>query len=51
MFNGETHVSSCGTGKTVSFDPKTNVMVPQDRNGLYAIDNLDPDMVSVFFFF
>ncbi|KAJ8422455.1 hypothetical protein Cgig2_009628 [Carnegiea gigantea] len=33
------------TGKTMSLDPKTKVMVPEDRYGLYAIDVLDPDMI------
>ncbi|KAL8167677.1 hypothetical protein V2J09_009176 [Rumex salicifolius] len=33
------------TGKTVSLDPNTNVVVPEDRYGLYAIDVLDPDMI------
>ncbi|XAR56176.1 Phospholipase A(1) [Bertholletia excelsa] len=33
------------TGKTVSLDPKTNILVPQDRHGLHAIDILDPDLV------
>ncbi|GAB4829524.1 Lecithin-cholesterol acyltransferase-like 4 [Ancistrocladus abbreviatus] len=33
------------TGKTVSLDPKTSIMVPEDRHGLYAIDVLDPDMI------
>ncbi|KAK4748006.1 hypothetical protein SAY87_014592 [Trapa incisa] len=33
------------TGKTVSLDPKSNIKVPDDRYGLYAIDVLDPDMV------
>ncbi|XP_057971251.1 lecithin-cholesterol acyltransferase-like 4 [Malania oleifera] len=33
------------TGQTVSLDPKTNIIVPEDRHGLYAIDVLDPDMV------
>ncbi|GMH26035.1 hypothetical protein Nepgr_027878 [Nepenthes gracilis] len=33
------------TGKTVSLDPKTNVVIPDDRYGLYAIDVLDPDMI------
>ncbi|KAI6706248.1 hypothetical protein NL676_009210 [Syzygium grande] len=33
------------TGKTVSLDPTTNIVVPEDRYGLYAIDVLDPDMV------
>ncbi|KAK6931937.1 Lecithin:cholesterol/phospholipid:diacylglycerol acyltransferase [Dillenia turbinata] len=32
-------------GKTVSLDPKTSIMVPEDRFGLYAIDMLDPDMI------
>ncbi|XP_061354729.1 lecithin-cholesterol acyltransferase-like 4 [Gastrolobium bilobum] len=42
------------TGKTVSMDENTRIMVPDDRHGLYAIDNLDPDMVigcdSVYYF-
>lgn len=29
----------------MSLDPKTNILVPEDRDGLYAIDVLDPDMV------
>lgn len=29
----------------MSLDPKSSVMVPEDRFGLYAIDVLDPDMV------
>ncbi|XP_059437332.1 lecithin-cholesterol acyltransferase-like 4 [Corylus avellana] len=33
------------TGKTVSLDPKSSIMVPEDRFGLYAIDVLDPDMI------
>lgn len=33
-------------GKTVSLDDKTRIIVPEDRYGLYAIDCLDPDMVS-----
>ena len=33
------------TGKSVSLDQKTNIVVPEDRDGLYAIDVLDPDMV------
>ncbi|XP_068657048.1 lecithin-cholesterol acyltransferase-like 4 [Aristolochia californica] len=42
------------TGKTVSLDSKTSISVPEDRYGLFAIDNLDPDMIvgrdSVFYF-
>ncbi|KAA8544789.1 hypothetical protein F0562_019507 [Nyssa sinensis] len=42
------------TGETVSMDSKTNIIVPEDRDGLYAIDVLDPDMVigrdSVYYF-
>ncbi|WMV15351.1 hypothetical protein MTR67_008736 [Solanum verrucosum] len=34
------------TGKTTNLDPDTSIEVPEDRYGLYAIDNLDPDMVS-----
>uniref|UniRef100_A0A0D9W9F2 Uncharacterized protein n=1 Tax=Leersia perrieri TaxID=77586 RepID=A0A0D9W9F2_9ORYZ len=34
------------TGKTVSVDDKTNIVVPEDRYGLYAIDTLDPDMLE-----
>ncbi|KAF6136854.1 hypothetical protein GIB67_043243 [Kingdonia uniflora] len=34
------------TGRTVSLDPKSNIVVPEDRFGLYAIDVLDPDLVS-----
>lgn len=33
------------TGKTVSVDDKTSIVVPEDRYGLYAIDTLDPDMI------
>ncbi|KAF3450013.1 hypothetical protein FNV43_RR06092 [Rhamnella rubrinervis] len=33
------------TGKTVSLDPKTSVVVPEERFGLHAIDILDPDLV------
>lgn len=33
------------TGQTLSLDCKTNVVVPEDRYGLYAIDLLDPDMI------
>ncbi|KAJ7969294.1 Lecithin:cholesterol acyltransferase [Quillaja saponaria] len=33
------------TGKTESMDPKTRIVVPEDRHGLYAIDVLDPDMI------
>lgn len=29
----------------MSLDPKSSIMVPEDRFGLYAIDVLDPDMV------
>lgn len=35
-------------GKSVSLDEKTRIVVPEDRYGLYAIDVLDPDMVSHF---
>ena len=38
-------ISSCETGETVCFDPKVKIKVPDERNGLYAIDTLDPDMV------
>lgn len=34
-------------GKTVSLDPNISIVVPEDRDGLYAIDCLDPDMVRV----
>lgn len=33
------------TGKTVTLDPKTSILVPEDRYGLHAIDVLDPDLV------
>lgn len=33
------------SGQTVSLDPDTSVIVPEDRYGLYAIDILDPDLV------
>lgn len=33
------------TGKTVSLDKKTRIVVPEDRYGLQAIDVLDPDMI------
>ncbi|KAM6551550.1 hypothetical protein CsatB_001358 [Cannabis sativa] len=33
------------TGRTVSLDQKTSLVVPEDRHGLYAIDVLDPDMI------
>ncbi|KAL6198619.1 hypothetical protein ACLB2K_028408 [Fragaria x ananassa] len=33
------------TGKTESLDPKTKIVVPEDRSGLHAIDALDPDLV------
>ncbi|XP_050233778.1 lecithin-cholesterol acyltransferase-like 4 [Mercurialis annua] len=33
------------TGRTVSLDPKTSIVVPDDRYGLHAIDVLDPDMI------
>ena len=35
-----------GAGKTVSVDEKISIAVPEDRYGLYAIDTLDPDMVT-----
>lgn len=35
-----------GTGKTECIDSDTHIEIPQDRYGLYAIDMLDPDMVS-----
>lgn len=35
------------TGKSETLDADTHIEVPQDRYGLYAIDMLDPDMVSV----
>ena len=33
------------TGRSVTLDPKRNIVVPEDRYGLHAIDVLDPDMV------
>ncbi|KAJ4757875.1 Lecithin-cholesterol acyltransferase-like 4 [Rhynchospora pubera] len=33
------------TGKSVSLDDQTRIVVPEDRYGLYAIDTLDPDMI------
>uniref|UniRef100_A0A2K1YCI9 Uncharacterized protein n=1 Tax=Populus trichocarpa TaxID=3694 RepID=A0A2K1YCI9_POPTR len=33
------------TGRSVTLDPKTNIVVPDDRYGLHAIDVLDPDMI------
>ncbi|KAF8649986.1 hypothetical protein HU200_064147 [Digitaria exilis] len=33
------------TGRTVSVNEKTRIVVPEDRYGLYAIDTLDPDMI------
>lgn len=33
------------TGKTVSLDSKSSIVVPEDRFGLHAIDVLDPDMI------
>ncbi|KAF3595153.1 hypothetical protein DY000_02026934 [Brassica cretica] len=42
------------TGKTITLDANTSIVVPQDRAGLLAIDVLDPDMMvgreSVFYF-
>ncbi|KAK1384191.1 hypothetical protein POM88_021926 [Heracleum sosnowskyi] len=35
------------SGKTVSLDQKTNIVIPRDRDGLYAIDVLDPNMLIV----
>jgi hypothetical protein len=32
-------------GRTVTLDPNSSVVVPEDRYGLYAIDTLDPDMI------
>ncbi|KAK4368310.1 hypothetical protein RND71_012102 [Anisodus tanguticus] len=32
-------------GKTANLDPDTVIEVPEERYGLYAIDNLDPDMI------
>ncbi|GJN01763.1 hypothetical protein PR202_ga19056 [Eleusine coracana subsp. coracana] len=39
------------TGKTVSVNKKTSIVVPEDRYGLYAIDTLDPDMVKHYFIY
>uniref|UniRef100_A0A6V7QY39 Lecithin-cholesterol acyltransferase-like 4 n=1 Tax=Ananas comosus var. bracteatus TaxID=296719 RepID=A0A6V7QY39_ANACO len=33
------------TGKTISLDEATKIVVPEGRYGLYAIDVLDPDMI------
>ncbi|CAA7405492.1 unnamed protein product [Spirodela intermedia] len=33
------------TGQTSSLDEKTRIFVPEDRYGLSAIDNLDPDVI------
>ncbi|KAF9668189.1 hypothetical protein SADUNF_Sadunf15G0103400 [Salix dunnii] len=33
------------TGKSVTLDSKTNIVVPEDRYGLHAIDLLDPDLI------
>ncbi|ERN14907.1 hypothetical protein AMTRI_Chr02g213400 [Amborella trichopoda] len=33
------------SGKTLSLDPETRVVVPEDRFGLYSCDVLDPDMI------
>ncbi|CAI8583425.1 unnamed protein product [Vicia faba] len=33
------------SGKTVTMDPKSTIVVPEDRHGLHAIDVLDPDLV------
>ncbi|KAL2344684.1 hypothetical protein Fmac_005969 [Flemingia macrophylla] len=42
------------TGKTVTMDPNSTIVVPEDRHGLYAIDILDPDLMiggeSVYYF-
>ncbi|KAE9597317.1 putative phospholipase A(1) [Lupinus albus] len=42
------------TGKTESLDTNTRIIVPEDRNGLYALDILDPDLLigyeSVYYF-
>ncbi|KAL0912288.1 hypothetical protein M5K25_018251 [Dendrobium thyrsiflorum] len=35
------------TGKTISIDEKIEIVVPEDRYGLYSIDDLDPDMVRI----
>lgn len=34
----------------MNLDPKTSVIVPEERYGLHAIDTLDPDMVSAVLF-
>ncbi|GJV42828.1 hypothetical protein Tco_1427364 [Tanacetum coccineum] len=34
------------SGKTVSLDPNISIVVPEERDGLYAIDCLDPDMYA-----
>ena len=34
------------TGETISIDRDSKIEVPEDRFGLYAIDVLDPDMVT-----
>ena len=31
----------------MSLDPKTHIVVPEERYGLHAIDVLDPEMVSM----
>ncbi|KAK1432543.1 hypothetical protein QVD17_09440 [Tagetes erecta] len=33
------------SGKTLCLDPNISIVVPEDRDGLYAIDCLDPSMV------
>ncbi|CAN6455794.1 unnamed protein product [Victoria cruziana] len=33
------------TGKTVSLDTETKIIVPEDNFGLYACDSLDPDLI------
>ncbi|KAJ8758640.1 hypothetical protein K2173_000361 [Erythroxylum novogranatense] len=33
------------TGKSISLDQKSRIVVPEDRHGLYAIDVLDPDLI------
>ncbi|KAK7317907.1 hypothetical protein RJT34_02522 [Clitoria ternatea] len=42
------------TGKTVSLDKNSTIVIPEDRHGLYAIDILDPDLIvgseSVYYF-
>lgn len=37
-------------GYTESLDDDSEIVVPQDDYGLYAIDILDPSTVSFFFF-